>query len=88
MSDKECVSYPLAAIVYFPLVTEFSGDLPFFKIGEKQISREIGIVHIFFFFGLGMSILILGTKRSARKMIKTPIIFNPQSLKKIKIFKV
>ena len=86
MSDNEWVSYPLAAIVYFPLVTEFSGDLPFFKISDKQISREIGIVHIF--FGLGRIILILGTKRSGRKMIKTPIIFNPQSLKKSKIFKV
>lgn len=43
LSDKEWVSYPLAAIVYFPLVSEFPGDLLFFKIGDKQISREIGI---------------------------------------------
>lgn len=70
MSDKEWVSYPLAAIVYFPLVLEFPGDLLFFKIGDKQISREIGILHILGGGGLGMIILILGTKRSERKMIK------------------
>lgn len=70
LSDKEWVSYSLAAIVYFPLVTEFSGDLPFFKVGYKQISREMEILHIFFFFGLGMIILILGNKRPGRKMIK------------------
>lgn len=68
LSDNGCVGYPFTAILYFPMVRKLSGDFSLFKVRwHTEIGREMGILY---FFALGMIILILGNKRSGRKMIK------------------
>lgn len=58
----------------------------FLKLGNREIGKSIGNVHI---FALKIIILILRNRVEEKKFFfqKSPLILNTQSLKKIKIFK-